>query len=560
MSSKDEKKTDSVSNNDDGKEEKTLELHIPKLVEVEDSQQGKKKAIVCSCGIKCGSRELYYHHLECMTYHDKNAFRDNSQWPIRLFKTVPNVKYVQRGVIARNSTYDYIQYTVIWFEHNVLQNGKHSILLTNNNKCDDQIVGKFRHFISSVPLLTLPEKNQEPTSSCVIALSHTLWNDLITIHNSNKNKTTNLGMPNDLELFQNKHSFTNQQLLFPIYDSSYEYDAGNNNDKKDNDKKDNDNQENDNKDNNNNNNNKYKEYQSDILFVVKSNQSRQHCNAITSNFLKKLKETNVNIAHQESIDGFAYEGGKDLTGFIDGTKNMDYNLRCLAEDAIVAPYDSRENVGGSYVYCSRFIHDLTKFGSLSLDEKSGVIGRKYAVEVKSTGYDGRIENPRTGIDLKGHIFRGWGQMYRQSYPFIRKNKNIEEKGLFFTAFSHNISELINALLRMCGKWDQGNDNLFKITRSLYNSFLYAPSLHELQSLSIDNEEIKKNLDQIIDLKLNEKESQIIMPDVNYTTDKTVEYQCGYCQKKKSFLTDDHSDILFCFDCRNVTLKSLIQQK
>ncbi|ETO24758.1 hypothetical protein RFI_12399, partial [Reticulomyxa filosa] len=41
-----------------------------------------------------------------------------------------------------------------------------------------------------------------------------------------------------------------------------------------------------------------------------------------------------------TVKGFKYLSGKDLTGFIDGTKNLDYNLRLLADTVTIRDNDA----------------------------------------------------------------------------------------------------------------------------------------------------------------------------------------------------------------------------
>jgi deferrochelatase/peroxidase EfeB len=96
-----------------------------------------------------------------------------------------------------------------------------------------------------------------------------------------------------------------------------------------------------------------------------------------------------------------FGGGKDLTGFVDGTVNPDSSLRAAL--AMAARAD-----GSSHAFFSQFVHDLRKFHSLSLAEKNSVIGRNYDVVCRRKASDGRSENPRLGPgvgDTKGHVFR-----------------------------------------------------------------------------------------------------------------------------------------------------------
>ena len=102
----------------------------------------------------------------------------------------------------------------------------------------------------------------------------------------------------------------------------------------------------------------------------------------------------------ESFPGFRYKKGRDLTGFIDGTRNPDHLLRALADETLIFAGDHKHSdgagdahEGGSYMWAGRFVHDLAKFRSLPLQCKSAIIGRQYDKVSPHKGYDRRLENP-----------------------------------------------------------------------------------------------------------------------------------------------------------------------
>lgn len=64
-------------------------------------------------------------------------------------------------------------------------------------------------------------------------------------------------------------------------------------------------------------------------------------------------------------EGFTYQGGRDITGFIDGTANP--QVRRAAEVAIIPP--GRPGAGGSHVLTMRWVHDLVAFNRLSTEDQ-----------------------------------------------------------------------------------------------------------------------------------------------------------------------------------------------
>jgi putative iron-dependent peroxidase len=75
----------------------------------------------------------------------------------------------------------------------------------------------------------------------------------------------------------------------------------------------------------------------------------------------------ANLAAEQP--GFTYHGGRDITGFIDGTANPP--VRRAADVALVPPGQAGE--GGSHVLAMRWVHDLVAFNELSVEEQQRVI-------------------------------------------------------------------------------------------------------------------------------------------------------------------------------------------
>jgi len=161
------------------------------------------------------------------------------------------------------------------------------------------------------------------------------------------------------------------------------------------------------------------------------------CYELTKRFVQSLGD---NVARAKQTLGFRYMGAKkfgcnyakDLTGFIDGTRNPDHLLRAIVDEIVILPddEDNDSHIGGSYLYTGRFVHDLKKFNAMSIEHKNQIIGRDYANETPHVGYDTRPENPRlddASTHPGAHVLRGFGAMYRHAYPYRYE----EEEGLFF---------------------------------------------------------------------------------------------------------------------------------
>ncbi|NTV96440.1 MAG: hypothetical protein HGA75_13665, partial [Thiobacillus sp.] len=70
---------------------------------------------------------------------------------------------------------------------------------------------------------------------------------------------------------------------------------------------------------------------------------------------------------EESWDAFKHDGGRDLSGYEDGTENP-------KDDAAVAAAIAAD--GSSFVAVQRWLHDFTRFEAMQPAERDDCIGRR----------------------------------------------------------------------------------------------------------------------------------------------------------------------------------------
>ena len=173
-------------------------------------------------------------------------------------------------------------------------------------------------------------------------------------------------------------------------------------------------------------------------------------------------------------EAFTYLGGRDITGFIDGTANP--QVRRAADVALVPPGHAGE--GGSHVLTMRWVHDLVAFNRLSVTEQQRVFGRTKADSVElsdaekpPTAHIARVEITEAGEEL---------EIFRRSVPY----GTAEEHGLYFVAFSAERSRYDRMLARMLGTAADGvRDHLTDFSRPVTGAYYFAPSLNALNELA-----------------------------------------------------------------------------
>ncbi len=171
---------------------------------------------------------------------------------------------------------------------------------------------------------------------------------------------------------------------------------------------------------------------------------------------------------------FTYLGGRDITGFIDGTANP--QVRRAADVALVPPGHAGE--GGSHVLIMRWVHDLLAFNRLPVSEQQRVFGRTKAdseelsdAEKPPTAHIARVEITEAGEEL---------EIFRRSVPY----GTAEEHGLYFVAFSAERPRFDRMLARMFGTAADGvRDHLTDFSRPVTGAYYFAPSLNALNELA-----------------------------------------------------------------------------
>jgi porphyrinogen peroxidase len=172
--------------------------------------------------------------------------------------------------------------------------------------------------------------------------------------------------------------------------------------------------------------------------------------------------------------GFTYRGGRDITGFVDGTANPP--VRRAADVAIVPPGQPGE--GGSHVIAMRWVHDLAAFDRLTVEEQERVIGRTKQESIELSDRDkptsahiARVEVAAGGEEL---------EIFRRSVPY----GDVATHGLYFVAFSADPARYDVMLARMFGLADDDeHDRLTEFSRPVSGGYYFAPSLNVLNQLA-----------------------------------------------------------------------------
>jgi putative iron-dependent peroxidase len=169
----------------------------------------------------------------------------------------------------------------------------------------------------------------------------------------------------------------------------------------------------------------------------------------------------------EEVDAFGYRGGRDLSGFEDGTANPVGDAAVAA--AIIAGRGPGLD-GGSFVAVQRWVHDLEAVARMSVAARSGAIGRDLETNAELADAPASAHVKRTEQES---FEDPPGFIVRRSMPY----GGVGEHGLNFVAYGESLDRFERQLRRMSGHDDGIPDGLLSFTRAVSGSYYFCPPVH-----------------------------------------------------------------------------------
>ena len=167
----------------------------------------------------------------------------------------------------------------------------------------------------------------------------------------------------------------------------------------------------------------------------------------------------------EEIYAFRYRGGRDLTGYEDGTENPQGDA---AIEAAVVGGTRAGLSGASFVAVQRFVHDLTRFHGLEESARDAIFGRRASDTEEITDAVASAHVKRSAQES----FDPPAFMLRRSMPW----GDLREHGLYFVAYVEALDRFERVLRRMAGLDDGQVDGLLAITRAISGGYYFCPPM------------------------------------------------------------------------------------
>lgn len=169
----------------------------------------------------------------------------------------------------------------------------------------------------------------------------------------------------------------------------------------------------------------------------------------------------------DTRDAFLHAGGRDLSGYEDGTENP------TAEDAVrtaIVGADQPRLSGSSFVAVQRWTHDFAGFERMPAGERDSVIGRRLADNEE-------IDD----APASSHVKRAAQESFTPAAFVLRRSMPWAEGGcggLMFVAFGTSFDPFEAVLRRMLGIEDGIVDALFRFTRPESGAYFWCPAISE----------------------------------------------------------------------------------
>jgi porphyrinogen peroxidase len=182
----------------------------------------------------------------------------------------------------------------------------------------------------------------------------------------------------------------------------------------------------------------------------------------------------------DEVHGFRYFDDRDLIGFVDGTENP---VGEAAAQATVIGAEDPAFAGGSYVIVQKYLHDLTAWNAIPVEQQERIIGRGKLsdIELEDSVKPSYAHNALTTIvDDSGEEV----QIVRDNMPFGSVGSG--EYGTYFIGYARSPAVIEQMLTNMFVGSPEGNyDRLLDISRAVTGNLFFVPSADLLESLGDD---------------------------------------------------------------------------
>jgi putative iron-dependent peroxidase len=211
----------------------------------------------------------------------------------------------------------------------------------------------------------------------------------------------------------------------------------------------------------------------DLLFHIRA-ERQDMCFDLERLILEKLGDS---VTVVDETQGFRYFDSRDLLGFVDGTENP--TGASMMESSLVGGEDAAF-AGGSYVVVQKYLHDLSAWDSLTVEQQQAIIGRTKSdnVELDQDPAERKSHKSLNTITDANGVEH---DILRDNMPF--GSPGAGEFGTYFIGYARELWVITQMLRNMFVGDPLGDyDRILDFSHAVTGTTFFVPSNDVLESL------------------------------------------------------------------------------
>jgi porphyrinogen peroxidase len=211
----------------------------------------------------------------------------------------------------------------------------------------------------------------------------------------------------------------------------------------------------------------------DVLFHIRATRM-DLCFELATHIMERLAGA---VTVVDEVHGFRFFDERDLLGFVDGTENP---VGAAAADAALIGAEDPEFAGGSYVIVQKYLHDLTGWNALPVEQQENIIGRKKLsdIELADDVKPSYAHNALNTITVDGEEI----DIVRDNMPF--GSVGDAQYGTYFIGYARSPATTEQMLVNMFVGSPEGNyDRILDFSRAVTGNLFFVPSEPVLEALA-----------------------------------------------------------------------------
>lgn len=204
----------------------------------------------------------------------------------------------------------------------------------------------------------------------------------------------------------------------------------------------------------------------DVLFHILASKRMDLCFELAQQIMIRLAGA---VTAVDEVHGFHYFDDRDLIGFVDGTENP---AGADAERATLIGDEDGAFAGGSYVIVQKYLHDLSGWNRLPVEEQENIVGRYKLSDIEQPDALKKpyAHNVLTNITEDGEPV----DILRDNMPFGKVGT--AEFGTYFIGYARTPRRIERMLENMfIGSPPGTYDRLLDFSRAVTGSLFFVPT-------------------------------------------------------------------------------------